>query len=42
MEWRKTKISENYEVSNTGLVRTCDRYVKTKGGVLCVITIQQR
>lgn len=32
MEWRKTKISENYEVSNTGLVRTCDRYIKTKGG----------
>lgn len=32
MEWRKTTISEYYEVSDSGLVKSIDRYVDSKGG----------
>lgn len=32
MEWKTTTISNYYEVSNNGLVRSIDRYVDSKGG----------
>lgn len=32
MKWKTTTISEFYEVSNTGIVRSVDRYVNSKGG----------
>lgn len=32
MEWRQTTISDYYEVSDNGLVRSVDHYVNSKGG----------
>ena len=32
MEWRRTTISNDYEVSDNGLVRSIDHYVNSKGG----------
>lgn len=32
MRWSKTQISEYYEVSDTGIVRSCDKLVNSKGG----------
>ena len=32
MEWRTTTISDYYEVSDNGLVRSIDHYVNSKGG----------
>ena len=32
MKWNKTKVSEYYEVSDTGIVKSCDKLVNCKGG----------
>lgn len=32
MKWNKTKVSEYYEVSDSGIVRSCDKFVNCKGG----------
>lgn len=32
MKWNKTKVSEYYEVSDSGIVRSCDKLVNCKGG----------
>lgn len=32
MVWRKTHLSNDYEISDTGLVKSVDRYVNSKGG----------
>lgn len=32
MRWNKTTISDYYEVSDTGIVRSCDKLVNCKGG----------